>query len=243
MKREHETVVRETSPWMFVSILLGTLLVASFLSNIYLMSKVTSFAGGQAIPTQGNQQVPNPGAAPDAPAARVEVSEDDDAVLGDDDAPVTIVEFSDYECPFCGRHFQQTYPQLKADYIDTGKVRLVFRDFPLSFHPSAQKAAEAAECAGDQNKYWEMHDKLFQNQQALGVTNLKQYAADLGLNTGTFNSCLDSGKYAQEIQADMADGSAAGVSGTPSFFINGRLVVGAQPYQVFQQAIEAELAE
>ncbi|MEK6875517.1 MAG: thioredoxin domain-containing protein [Nanoarchaeota archaeon] len=166
---------------------------------------------------------------------------DDDAVKGDDNAPVIMVEFSDYECPYCGRHFEQTYSQIIQEYVDTGKVKLVFRDFPLSFHPNAQKAAEAAECAGEQNKYWEMHDKLFENQQALSVKDLKQYAKEIGLNTAKFNSCLDSGEMASEVSKDMQDGQAAGISGTPGFIINGQLASGAQPFSVFKQIIDQEL--
>ena len=172
----------------------------------------------------------------------VKVSIDDDAVLGDENAKVTMIEFSDYECPFCGRHFEQTYPQIKKEYIDTGKVKLVFRDFPLSFHPQAQKAAEAAECAGEQGKYFEMHDKLYSNQESLSVDNYKKWAKEIGLDTAKFNDCLDSGKMASEIAKDMADGTSYGVKGTPGFFINGKPVSGAQPFSVFKQAIDAELA-
>lgn len=176
---------------------------------------------------------------------KVDVSEDDDAVLGKVDAPVTIIEFSDYECPFCEKFFTETYPQLKKDYVDTGKVKIVFRDFPLSFHPNAQKAAEAAECAGEQGgntAYFKMHDKLFQNQNDLSVNSLKKYAKEIGLDTAKFNSCLDSGKMASEIQKDESDGQAAGVSGTPAFFINGKLLEGAQPYSAFKKVIDEELA-
>ena len=179
---------------------------------------------------------------PTPPAGKVQVSVDDDAVLGDSDAPVTMIEFSDYECPFCGRHFSDTYPQIKKDYVDTGKVKIVFRDFPLSFHPNAQKAAEAAECAGEQGKYYEMHDKLYQNQQALDVASLKAYAQQLGLKTADFNKCLDDGKMASEISKDASEGGSYGVQGTPAFFINGKLVSGAQPFAAFKAAIDAELA-
>lgn len=178
---------------------------------------------------------------PTSPSAPIDVTVDDDATKGDSNAPVTIIEFSDYECPFCGRHFQQTYPQIVREYVDTGKVKIVFRDFPLSFHPNAQKAAEAAECAGEQRKYWEMHDKLFENQNALEVNSLKQYAKELGLNIKTFDDCLDSGKMASEIQKDSEDGQNAGVSGTPTFFINGIPLTGAQPFEAFKQIIEQEL--
>lgn len=166
---------------------------------------------------------------------------DDDAIKGDENAPVTIVEFSDYECPFCQRFWEQTLPQIEEKYIKTGKVKLIYRDFPLGFHANAQKAAEAAECSGEQGKYYEMHDKLFAEGVSGGVSAFKQYAADLKLDTKTFNECLDAGKMRAEIQKDSADGQSLGVSGTPAFFINGKEVVGAQPFSVFEQIIEAEL--
>lgn len=166
---------------------------------------------------------------------------DDDAIKGDINAPVTIVEFSDFECPFCGRYYSQTYKQLENDYIKTGKVRYVFRDFPLGFHEHAQKAAEAGECADEQGKFWEMHDKLFENQNALGVESIKGYAAELGLDTEKFNECLDSGRYENEVLSDLIDGQNYGIGGTPSFIINGQLLVGAQPYDAFKEIIESEL--
>jgi protein-disulfide isomerase/plastocyanin len=172
----------------------------------------------------------------------VEVSLDDDAVKGDPNAAVTIVEFSDFECPFCGKYVREAYPQIVSEYIDTGKVKYVFRDFPLDFHQSAQKAGEAAECAGEQGKYWEMHDYLFVNQDYLAVENLKGYAKDLGLDTADFNECLDSGAMADEVKADMADGQKYGVSGTPAFFINGKMISGAQPFAAFKAEIDAALA-
>jgi protein-disulfide isomerase len=173
----------------------------------------------------------------------VDVSEDDDVVLGDVDAPVTIIEFSDYECPFCGRFVLNTLPQLKEEYIDTGKVKLIYRDFPLSFHQDAQKAAEATEVArelGGDEAYWQMHDKIFETAQ-MTVADLKGYARDFGLDGTAFDSLLDSGKYADEVQNDFQDGQKAGVSGTPTFFVNGRMLVGAQPFEAFQQIIEEEL--
>ena len=172
-----------------------------------------------------------------------EVSVDDDDVKGDANAPVTIIEFSDFECPFCGRYIEQTYPEIVENYIETGQVKYVFRDFPLSFHQNAQKAAEAAECAGEQGMYWEMHDVLFANQETLDVDSLKGYAEELDLDTEEFDECLDSGEMYDEVQADMADGSRYGVQGTPAFFVNGQLLSGAQPYSAFEAAIEAALAQ
>ncbi len=174
--------------------------------------------------------------------SRVQVSVDDDTVKGDSNAPVTIVEFSDFQCPYCARFYTQTLPQLEQQYIDTGKVKFVYRDFPLASHQQAQKAAEAAECAGDQGKYYEMHDILFESGVNGGVDSFKQYASSLSLNTGEFDDCLDSGKYTDEVKNDLKDGQAAGVRGTPSFFINGVPLRGAQPFSAFQEIIEAELA-
>ncbi len=170
------------------------------------------------------------------------------AVLGDPDAPVTIVDFSDFQCPYSRRHAEQTVPQIVENYVKTGQVRYVFKDFPLyTIHPQAQKAAEAAECAGEQGQYWPMHDRLFQGQdewrqQADPLPVLKGYAAELGLDTDTFDACLDSGQFAAEVQADVAEGMAAGVDSTPSFFVNGRPLRGALPFSEFQRVIEEELA-
>jgi protein-disulfide isomerase/plastocyanin len=172
----------------------------------------------------------------------LDVSADDDAVKGDVNAPVTIIEFSEYECPFCKKYVDETYSKIVKNYVDTGKVKYIFRDFPLNFHQHAQKAAEAAECAGEQDQYWEMHDTLFANQDSLTVASLKQYAQDIGLNQADFDQCLDSGMMEEEVQKDLVEGQSYGVSGTPAFFINGKMLSGAQPYEVFEQEIEAALA-
>lgn len=188
-------------------------------------------------------QAPSEPSRPQAPTAPVEVSADDDASKGSDNAPVVMIEFSDFECPFCARFWSDTLPQIEEEYIDTGKVKFVYRDFPLGFHQNAQKAAEAAECAEDQGKYWEYHDKIFENQRAIDVASLKQYAKDLDLDSQKFDDCLDSGKYASEVQKDFQDGQAAGVTGTPAFFINGQKVTGAQPFSNFKQVIDSELSK
>jgi protein-disulfide isomerase len=157
---------------------------------------------------------------------------------GPANAPVTIVEFSDFQCPFCSR-VNPTLEQVMAKYGD--KVRVVFRQYPLSFHQHAQKAAEASLCAHEQGKFWQMHDEMFKNQQALAVDQLKTTAAGLGLNAETFNTCLDSGKYAAQVKADFEAGSAAGVSGTPAMFINGRFINGAVPLEQITKVIDDEL--
>ncbi|WP_426753517.1 thioredoxin domain-containing protein [Myxococcus sp. Y35] len=175
---------------------------------------------------------------PRPPAVRKQVAATGAAKGGPENAPVTIVEFSDFQCPFCGRA-NPVLAQVQQEYGD--KVRIVFRHFPLDFHKEAPKASEASLCAQDQGKFWEMHDLLFANQQALGVDNLKKYAADLKLDTAKFNACLDSGEKAAIVQKDLADGKQAGVSGTPAFFINGILLSGAQPFDEFKSIIDAEL--
>jgi len=153
-------------------------------------------------------------------------------------APVTIVEFSDYECPFCVRA-EPTVKDLLAKY--PGKIRLVYRDYPLPMHPKAPKAAEAAHCAGDQNKYWEMHDKLFTPGTKLEVADLKAHAREVGLDGAKFDRCLDSGEKAKDVEAHKKAGDEAGVSGTPAFFINGRLLSGAQPIEAFIAIVDQEL--
>jgi protein-disulfide isomerase len=164
---------------------------------------------------------------------------DEDYIRGDVNAPITLIEYSDFECPFCAKLIP-TVDQLLDEY--DGQVRLVYRHFPLSsIHPNAQKAAEAAECAGEQGKFWEMHDLLFANQQALTVTNLKAYAGQLKLNQGQFDSCLDTSKYASKVNAQAQEAQAAGITGTPGTFVNDQLVKGAFPYTTFQQIVEGYL--
>ncbi len=158
---------------------------------------------------------------------------------GPADAPVTIVEFSDFECPFCSR-VVPTLDKVSASYGD--KVRIVFRQFPLSsIHPNAQKAAEASLCANEQDKFWAMHDSMFAAQKELSVDALKKKAGEIELDTDRFAECLDSSRYAQQVAQDLAAGQAAGVSGTPALFINGRFLNGAQPYEAVAKVIDDEL--
>lgn len=179
---------------------------------------------------------------------KINVSADNDPFMGNEKAKVTIVEFSDFQCPFCRTFWSGALPQIKKEYIDTGKVKFVYRDYPLSFHPAAQLSAEASECANEQGKYWEMHNKIFGEQAkqgtgtaTYGAVELKNWASQIGLDSSRFNQCLDSGKYKTEVENDFADGSAYGVSGTPTIFINGRAVVGAQPFSSFKVIIDEEL--
>ena len=162
--------------------------------------------------------------------------------LGPEDAPITLVEFTDYECPFCGRHFRDTAPRILSQY--DGRIKYVVLNFPLStIHPGAQKAAEAAECAHDQGKFWEYHDMLFRNQAALDGASLNRYAADIGLDTVAFSTCLDSGAKRQQVLSDFQLGQSVGVSGTPMFFVNGQPLLGARPFSSFQRMIDAALGQ
>ncbi len=181
--------------------------------------------------TQANLQI-------DLPAPRVEVAASGPA-RGPGDAKVTIVEFSDFQCPYCGQAFG-TVEQLMQQYA--GKVKLVFRQFPLPIHQQAEKAAEASLCAADQGKFWELHDMMFKNQKKLDVSDIKTYAASAGLDGTKFSQCLDSGEKKKQVDSDIEAGQAAGVNGTPAFFINGVFLNGALPIEEFKKVIDPELA-
>ena len=172
---------------------------------------------------------------PELPRIEVEAK---GATRGPANAPVTIVEFSDFQCPYCGREYP-VVERLMKEY--DGKVRLVFRHFPLDFHPFAQKAAEAGACAQEQGKFWELHDKMFTNQAKLAVEDLKGYAKSLGMDAAKFDKCLDGGEKKTQVDDDLKAGAAAGVQGTPAFFINGLFVNGAQPYEQMKQTVDREL--
>ncbi len=171
---------------------------------------------------------------------RIDVAAGDDPSKGGPaNAPVTVVEFSDFQCPYCAR-VTPTLKRVEETYGD--KVRIVFKDFPLQqIHPNAAKAAEAGSCAADQGKFWELHDKMFENQAKLAVTDLKQFAKDAGLDPGAFDQCLDSGKHAAEWGEDLKDGERYGVTGTPAFFVNGRLLGGAASFEKLAEVIDDEL--
>lgn len=170
----------------------------------------------------------------------VEVSVDDDPSQGDANAPITLIEFSEFQCPFCKRT-RATISKILDTY--KGKVRYVFRDFPLSFHQQAKPAAIAANCANKQNKYWEFNAKLFENQQKLSNDLYQSLAKDAGLDLDAFDKCLKDKAVANEIDKDQEDGISVGVSGTPAYFINGKFLSGAQPFEAFQEIIDEELAK
>ena len=158
---------------------------------------------------------------------------------GSASAPIEMIEFSDFQCPFCLRA-DPTVQNVLSTYGD--RIRFVYRHYPLPNHPFARPAAEAAACAGEQGKFWPYHDKLFASPSKLSDVDLKQHAADLGLNTVQFNSCVDTHKLKAQVDKDLKDGEEAGVNGTPAFFINGRMLSGAQPFDVFKKLIDEELA-
>ncbi len=243
-KAEGTVSLKKSTIWQIVSGVLGVLLVISiFTSGFGFGNNVVAVPTGNAV---GNQ--PNGGGVP----SDIKASADDDPVLGDKNAPVTIIEFSDFQCPFCARFYLQTEKQIIDEYVDTGKVKFVYRDFPLnSIHPDAQPAAEAAECADEQGKFWEYHNILFEKQDEwVGNAEimLKKYASDLKLDTKKFNDCLDSNKYASEVNKDATDAVASGGQGTPYFVFldkNGDVtgvVSGAQQFPAFKSAIEKTLA-
>lgn len=240
-----QTIVR----WISVSIIVVSVVISGTIILVNYLDR--SSGGGLGAPAAGNQ--PNI----QQPAGPVKVSVDNDPVLGDQKAPLTLIEFSDFQCPYCRKFWKETFFQIKKEYIDTGKVKFVYRDFPLSFHPAAQPSAAAGECAFEQGKFWEMHDKIFEEQEKLGQgtvqftsDDLKSWAKQAGLESAKFDGCLDSGEYGDEVNKDSLDGQAAGVSGTPTFFIgkssedgeiDGTKLVGAQPFSALKAAIDAQL--
>jgi protein-disulfide isomerase len=162
-------------------------------------------------------------------------------VWGNENAPITLVEFSDYQCPFCKQWYDEVLARLMAEYPD--KLRFVYRDFPLaSIHEEAVGAAAAARCAGEQDKYWEYHNALFDRTYGLGGDSYEKYAQDLGLDMTAFNSCVTEGRYRQEITDGIQEASKLGVRSTPTFFLNGIPIEGALPYTFFKQVIDLELA-
>ena len=238
-KKKSETItIKKDDLWKYSTIALAAIVI---LGLVFFVLPGDSSADGNVIV---DNNPPSAGAN-----ARVNVELGDSYFKGDADAPVTIVEFSDFECPFCTRFWTQTLPSIESEYIDTGKVKFHYRDFPLGFHQNAQKAAEAARCAGEQggnDAYFAMHDIIFDEGVEGGSAKYKGYASDIGLNTADFDTCLDSGKYGEATQDDLKYGSSIGVQGTPAFFIgndeNGYVLLsGAQPFAAFQQIIDAEL--
>ena len=202
--------------WKIATISLAVLLVASMYFNVTVIAVSGNIAkkAEKALITEGMTK-------------------------GSKNSPVTLIEYSDYECPYCARA-EATIKDVLDEY--GSKIYFVYKDFPLPFHNNAQKAAEARRCALEQGQYWEYHDALFKNQQSLDTNSLKTYAKSLGLDEAKFSECLDSNKYTEKVKQDMEEGQSKGVTGTPTFFVNGKMLVGAQPFDAFKEIIDKELA-
>lgn len=233
----------------YTPILIILLMVASFFLGS-LTTKVQYLQKGATTgtaPSNPQAAVPGQPTAP-PPGAKVNVAKGNFPILGNKNAKVTVIEFADFRCPFCEKFFTDTETQLIKDYVNTGKVQLAFRNYAF-LGAASTVAANAAECANEQNKFWDMHDYFYKNQppesdtSMYTVDNLSQIAGTLGMNTNQFKSCLSANKYQKNVDQDFSDGQKAGVSGTPSTFIDGQLTVGAQPYANFKTIIDAELAK
>lgn len=243
-----------------LAIILGSIVISV---AILISGGVVKLKGLEGVNTKSGvtgSPLPEASSIPSQPEDEgpVKVSLDDDPILGDKNAVLTMVEFSDYECPFCKRYFDQTFTQIKKDYIDTGKLKMVFRDLPLSFHdPMATTEAIAANCAREQGGdtvYFKFHDEMFKNTTSNGngltKDDLNKFAADLGLNSANFKTCLDSQKYKDEVEKDLTDATTYGANGTPTFFIGkssssgtieGVKLIGAQPYSAFKTIFDTQL--
>ncbi len=236
------------------SVLMGSILISATLfyslkqfSGSPVVDSSSNSAPAAAQQPQGTQQ---PAAAPSAaaPTGPVVVAlKSNVPFLGSANAKVTVVEYADYQCPYCEQFYSKTWPELKAKYVDNGKIKFLYQDFAF-LGPDSNTAAEASHCAADQNKFWQYHDYLFSNQGAEGsswaiASHQKEFAQAIGLNTVKFGQCLDSGKYKQEVLDETAQGKTYGVTATPSVFINGTLILGAQPLANFEQAIDAALSK
>jgi protein-disulfide isomerase len=236
--------------------LVAVSLIAAFFAGSYTVLKseeTTKIELNDSIKKLESKILKNQqGSLPDTKPIKVSI--DDDPIKGSNDAPITVVEFSDFQCPFCSRFHIQTFPLILKEYVDTGKVKFVYRDFPIqSSHPNAIPAAAASECAHEQNNYWEYHNALFERQTVWNnleisdsINTFKKFAIELGLNEDQFNSCLDSGKYIEEINKDLKDGTNYGITGTPGFLIgnekNGFVkLTGAQPFEAFKRIIDSQL--
>ncbi|HLC56213.1 MAG TPA: DsbA family protein [Candidatus Nanoarchaeia archaeon] len=250
IKQPEETFkIKKATIWQITTFLFLGLFVISLFTGGFGIKKGDTITGGTVA---GNDNLA--GDTQPQPQGEFKIKADDPKI-GPDSAKVKVIEYSDFQCPYCGAAFgtQETLvsrfkasdpsweaavPKLE-ELAKAGKIQFIYKDYPLtSIHPNAMPAALAANCAHEQGKFWEYHDNLFKNQEALEADNLKKYAADLKLDTKKFNDCFDSKKYQSAIQQDMTEGNADGVSGTPAFFVNGRLLSGAQPFSAFEPLLK-----
>ncbi|MCE2506008.1 MAG: DsbA family protein [Nitrosopumilaceae archaeon] len=255
--KQHEVIEKKSKPNGLIIGLIVAVGVAAFFAGMYASSmnsnQISQEDLDDAIAKLELKMLQN-NLPTNQPSLPVKISADDDPIIGDPDAPITIIEFSDFQCPFCARFHIQTLPLLLDQYIDQGKVKLVFRDFPIqSIHPNALPASVAAECADEQGKFKEMHDMLFDNQNQWNnqetvdaLSMFSQYATQIQLDQETFDSCLTSGRYIDEIRKDLDDGRSYDVTGTPGFFVGNDEIgyvelKGAQPFESFKKVIDAQL--
>lgn len=236
-KNSNVITIRKNSLWKYSTFILAAIIII----GVFVI-----FIGKDAPVAPTGQVINNPAGSvsPKPEVGKININLEGYPSKGKLDAPVVLVEYSDYQCPYCGRFYTQTLPQIQREYAATGKVRLVFKDFPLNFHQFAQKAAEAAHCVREQKGdegYWLMHDKLFANQESLSIENFKKWARELGAGGERFDDCLGNGKMLPIVQKAFAEGQENGVRGTPSFFVNGKMLSGALPFEEFKKAIDAEL--
>jgi len=262
IKANEKITVRKSTYNNMLKGLIAAVAIAAFLGGLTIgtFDKSDSGLSGEELKELlaeiKTAPVPQPAQQPSQPNVPqiFQISLDDDPVKGDPNAPVTVVEFSDFQCPFCSRFFVQTLPQLQETYIDTGKVKLVYRDLPLdNLHPNARPAAIAAECADEQGKFWDYHDVLFSKQAEWGGQSsdavsetFQTYASDLGLEYASFESCLSSSEISDEVNDDFVDATLYGATGTPTFFVGNEedgfiKIVGAQPFNAFKAIIDSQL--
>ncbi len=233
-------------PFLVILLIIASFALGMLIDRVMVLEKGVN--NNNSAAQQAAAQQPNQPAQGAQPGQKVDVAAGHFPIKGNKDAKVTVIEFADFRCPFCEQFFSQVEPQLMKDYVDTGKVKFVFRSFAF-LGPASTLASNAAECANDQSKFWDFYDYMYKNQPPESDTSmytnekLTSIAGDLGMNTDQFSSCITSTKFDKNVSGDLADGQKAGVSGTPTFFVNGQSLVGAQPYTAFKTAIDAELAK
>ena len=247
----------KTQLLLTVLLVVASFLIGSLWTKVQYLEKTKALGASANTANNPSGNAAAPQAVPTEDMTPKKVSIDDDPVLGDKNAKVTMIDFTDYECPFCKRYFDEAFTQIKKDYVDTGKVKYVVRDLPLSFHQNAHKEGQAAECAREQGgdeAYFKYHDEIFKrttsNGTGLALTELSVIANDLGLDGVALQTCLDNEKYKDEVDKDLADASSVGATGTPTFFIGkstsdgvitGTKIVGAQPFSAFKAEIDKQL--
>ena len=255
--KENEKIIKKSTFDRLIIIIIITIGIAGFFAGSYtsnLNSDQISQEELKEVIAKLELKILQNQLPSNQPKIPLKISTDNDPIIGNPNAPITIIEFSDFQCPFCAKFHIQTLPKIMEEYIKEGKVKLVFRDFPIqSIHSNALLASVAAECANEQGKFKEIHDKLFENQNEWNNKNtdnviilFNQYSSEMGMQKEKFDSCIKNGKYIKEIQKDLEDGRTYGISGTPGFFIGNDEVgfielKGAHPFENFKNIIDNQL--